>query len=87
MCVVEKHAEHDVADVDGLYEQHMDVIRNLQKVIEAKVGRQSNVKAKVDALRSQILQSYQQVCITSHIVINVFCIKNNIYIYIYIILY
>ena len=77
MCIVEEHSDstqHDVAEVDVLYKQHMNAIRDLQETIVGKVKRQSSVKVVLEALQSRILESYHQVG-TTHVVIGLFCIK------------
>ncbi|KAI0221556.1 hypothetical protein LSAT2_027126 [Lamellibrachia satsuma] len=66
MCIVEEHSDstqHDVAEVDVLYKQHMNAIRDLQETIVGKVKRQSSVKVVLEALQSRILESYHQTAV------------------------
>ena len=71
LCVIEEHSKHDLVEADVLYKKNVDEIRDLETAIDSKVKRQCDVKAKIETMRQQILQSYQKVGIIQHMVTNV----------------
>ena len=71
LCVIEEHSKHDLVEADVLYKKNVDEIRDLETAIDSKVKRQCDVKAKIETVRQQILQSYQKVDIIHHMVTNV----------------
>ena len=66
------HSGHDLEKADDLYKRNVDDIHDLANAIDDKVKRQREVKANIETMDQKIIQSYQQVGIIYHTVINVF---------------
>ena len=62
LCIMNEHAEHVVTEIDVLYVQQQEDIRNLQQIIDGKVEHLRARKTEVDSLRKLNLNSCMQVC-------------------------
>ena len=60
MCIMNEHDGHNVIEVDELFSQHQDDVKNLQNVVTSKLERLRSRATQLEALRSLNLKSCQQ---------------------------
>ena len=60
MCIMNEHDGHNVIEVDELFSQHQDDVRNLQNVVTSKLERLRSRATQLEALRALNLKSCQQ---------------------------
>ncbi|KAI0214432.1 hypothetical protein LSAT2_000473 [Lamellibrachia satsuma] len=60
LCIIKDHSGHPITEVDELYVQQQQDMRNLQQIIDSKVERQEIKKAVLDSERTLILCSHKE---------------------------
>lgn len=60
VCIMNEHDGHNVTEIEALFNQHQEDVRNLQNVLTAKLGQLQSKSAELESLKTSNIQSCQQ---------------------------